>query len=96
MPTTRRRVGRYQTREGLNDVALVDLVLEGPNDLDPFLEFTYQPEELLAFFREHEPELRAEFRRRRLPGRPWVLRAYRGLIPRSSPHGPAARPRGRR
>ena len=96
MPTTRRRVARHQTREGLNDVALVDLVLEGPSDLDPFLEFMRQPEEWLEFFHAHEPALRAEFRRRRLPGRPWVLRVYRGLIPRSSPHGTAVRPRGRR
>jgi len=70
MPTKRRPVFRHPRRCGLSP-ELVDLLLRGSSDADPFLEFDYQLSELRAMFVANEAKLRKEFSRRRLPGKPW-------------------------
>jgi hypothetical protein len=63
-------------REGLADPDLVDLVLRGHCD-DAFKEFDYSIEGLTVFYRENEAALLHEQQRRRLPGKPWLVKAYR-------------------
>ena len=71
MPTKRRPIVRRPCRVGLSP-ELVDLLLLGSCDSDPFLEFDFQLDQLRALFEANEAMLRREFAKRRLPGKPWA------------------------
>jgi hypothetical protein len=76
MPTTRRRRSRISLAPELTP-EMIDLLLTGDSPADPFLRFTVDLLEggdyLPRLFRENRAALEAEFHRRGLPGRPWIL-----------------------
>jgi len=76
MPT-KRRAGPAPI--GNLSSGLVNVLLTGDDPEDPFLVHEEAPKErggyLRRLFRENRPALLAEFRRRGLTGKPWVLRS---------------------
>ena len=57
--------------------AMVDVILTGTSERDPFLRFEVDLREdggyLGRLYTENQAALDAEFRRRGLPGKPWVV-----------------------
>jgi hypothetical protein len=88
MPTTRRRRPRVPITLPLSS-ALVDVLLTGDSEADPFLVFEVDLLEggdyLPRIYRENREALDAEWLRRGLSGQPWVLRS--GWRPLRTPGG---------
>ena len=76
MPTKPDAEARGVVRKVSMILISLNLVLTGNCD-DAFKEFDYSIEGLTVFYRENETALLHEHQRRRLPGEPWLVKAYR-------------------